>query len=90
MKQPKPTLKQAALSQCHRCMGHYVDGKVDCEVTTCSLYTWMPYAKLQPDMGWASIHPRRRGQINYADIDTSQHNGEHLSAYRQKSTSDSE
>jgi len=32
--------------KCEDCMGLYKDGRVDCEVTGCPLYPWMPYRKL--------------------------------------------
>ena len=37
------TAKQAAYAKCYDCMGGFVDGKVDCGVTGCPLYGYMPY-----------------------------------------------
>jgi len=48
--------------QCHQCMGEYQDGKVDCEITYCSLYEWMPYRKLEPDKTWEQYSPRGVGK----------------------------
>ena len=71
MKQPKPTLKRAQEAKCHGCSGEYYDGKADCENVVCSLYGWMPYHKLEPDMTWAQYAPKRVGLVRYIDIDTS-------------------
>ena len=35
---------QAMKAKCYECMGYYVDGNHDCEITTCPLYPWMPFA----------------------------------------------
>ncbi len=43
----RPSLKKGILAKCKDCMCDYVDGRLDCEVTTCSLYPWMPYGKLR-------------------------------------------
>jgi len=37
------TRGQAILAKCADCMGNYVDGRTDCEMPKCPLYTWMPY-----------------------------------------------
>lgn len=37
---------QAAVGKCFDCMGGYVDGRRDCEIPTCPLYPWMPYAHM--------------------------------------------
>jgi hypothetical protein len=71
MKDSKPTMKNAILAQCHECMGHYQDGKVDCQQVKCSLYTWMPFRKLEPDHTWVRVHPKRQGKVFFRDIDTS-------------------
>lgn len=61
MTQKKPSMKQAILTKCHDCMGHYVDGKVDCTNQRCSLYFWMPYASLNPDRDWELFSPKKMG-----------------------------
>lgn len=37
------THKQAILGHCYSCMNLYADGKVDCKITSCCLYPFMPY-----------------------------------------------
>lgn len=58
-----PTRSQAMLAMCHNCCGHYYDGKVDCEVSGCPLYNWMPYKKKDADFDWAQYNPRSKGLV---------------------------
>jgi hypothetical protein len=37
------TRNQAIRAKCYECMGGYSDGKSDCKMPQCPLYTWMPY-----------------------------------------------
>jgi len=37
------TRDEAIMAHCYDCMGGYTDGAVDCEMSTCSLYPYMPY-----------------------------------------------
>jgi hypothetical protein len=37
------TLKQQIISKCYDCMGYYQDGKIDCGISACALYSSMPY-----------------------------------------------
>lgn len=62
-----PTRTQAMLSKCHECCGYYEDGKVDCGVTKCPLYKWMPYRNEEPDLEWARYNPRSKGRILFED-----------------------
>ena len=39
------TRGQAMRAKCAECCGGYKDGKVDCGVTLCPLYPFMPYRK---------------------------------------------
>ena len=39
------TRDQAIVAKCCDCMGGFADGRVDCEIPTCSLYPFMPYRK---------------------------------------------
>lgn len=39
------TLKQALLAKCCECSGYYIDGKNDCQIPDCPLYSNMPYRK---------------------------------------------
>lgn len=41
--------------KCAECMNFHTDGRVDCEMTTCPLYTFMPYGKKKPNMWWEGI-----------------------------------
>lgn len=66
----KVTFKNAILSHCKGCVGHYIDGKIDCENVVCEFYTWMPYRKLEPDLTWTMYHPRRKGRILRSEIQT--------------------
>lgn len=56
-----PTMKNAILSKCHDCMGHYFDGKKDCRNPECSLYAWMPYRKSCPSAAWQMYYSRSVG-----------------------------
>lgn len=60
-KNSKPMRSKAMLSKCWDCTCGYTDGKVDCELPSCALYPWMPYRKLEPDLSWMAINPRRKG-----------------------------
>lgn len=71
MEDLKPTRKNAILAQCHECLGYYTDGMQDCENISCSLYLYMPYRKLEPDLTWASYNPKRKGRVLLREIDTS-------------------
>lgn len=43
------TLKPAVHAKCFDCMAHYDDGRRDCEMPECPLYSWMPYRGVKPD-----------------------------------------
>jgi len=64
----KVSMKQAILSKCHDCMGHYVDGKVDCLNQRCPLYNWMPYASLNPCRDWELYSPKKMGMQLKSDV----------------------
>jgi len=42
----KLSLKQAILAKCADCMCNYLDGKADCELKDCPLYSYMVYGAL--------------------------------------------
>ena len=47
----KITRNEAIAAHCYECMGHYVDGREDCTIGTCSLYPFSPsklYGALRP------------------------------------------
>ena len=58
----KATHLKAILTQCWECMGYYTDGKQDCENVRCPLYSYMPYRKLEPDLGKFAYNPRSVGR----------------------------
>ena len=39
------TRGQAIKAKCADCMGLYIDGRIDCEISECPLYPYMPYRK---------------------------------------------
>jgi hypothetical protein len=39
------TQRQAIHAKCYDCMGGYSDGRVDCQLSDCSLYPFMAYRK---------------------------------------------
>lgn len=39
------TRGEAILAKCYDCCGYYLDGKVDCQIPACPLYSFMPYGK---------------------------------------------
>lgn len=43
------TRGQAIKAKCYDCSGYYGDGKIDCKVTTCPLYQYMPYRDRSED-----------------------------------------
>lgn len=48
----KTSLKAAVIAKCYDCNAGYHDGRKDCEMVYCPLYSWMPYRKLDPDFTW--------------------------------------
>ena len=71
MENLKVTRKNAIDAQCHECLGHYADGKQDCECVRCPLYPFMPYAKMAPDLSWTGFHPRRVGKVALSGLEIS-------------------
>jgi hypothetical protein len=53
---------EAILAHCHECLGHYIDGRQDCENRRCPLYAYMPFAKLEPDFGWTKYKSKNIGK----------------------------
>jgi hypothetical protein len=37
--------RKAILANCYQCMNSYLDGRVDCEIMDCPLYSYMPYRR---------------------------------------------
>ena len=58
----KPTRKECMQAWCWECLGHYSDGKQDCENVRCPNYEYMPYRELEPDYWWRVYNTKRRGK----------------------------
>lgn len=39
-------------AKCFECIGDTLDGRIDCKVTDCPFYAFMPYRELEPDYHW--------------------------------------
>jgi len=63
----KVTRKKSILAMCHQCMGHWSDGKVDCDCVKCPLYHWQPYRKKEPDYKWLEYNPTRKGLVTWEE-----------------------
>lgn len=63
----KLTRKSAIDAHCHQCMGYHLDGKADCENSSCPLYPFNPKAKLEPVTDWLAFNPRRVGQVTWEE-----------------------
>jgi hypothetical protein len=67
MPEQKLTRKQAMEYACHECLGYYADGKQDCECVRCPLYSFMKYAKKEPDLSFMKYNPSRVGRVTWED-----------------------
>jgi hypothetical protein len=61
----KNTRSYGMLEKCAECQGYWLDGHKDCQITTCGLYPWMPYRKLEPDWGWSDYSAKRTGRVTW-------------------------
>jgi hypothetical protein len=59
----KATRSEAINHKCHDCCGEYYDGKDDCEIVSCPLYSFMPYRTRKPDLEWTKYNPRMKGMV---------------------------
>lgn len=66
-KPDKVTRALAMRAKCHECMGGYIDGREDCGVTACPLYSWMPYAGDPAELTWLEYNPKRVGKVRWED-----------------------
>ncbi len=41
------TYRQMVIAKCYECVGDYIDGKHDCRIQRCPLYSAMPYGELE-------------------------------------------
>lgn len=62
-----PTRKECGEAMCWECMGHWGDGKVDCENKRCPFYQYQPYRKLEPDYWWRAFNPKHKGMVTWED-----------------------
>jgi len=42
--------KQAMQAKCFECCNGFIDGRVDCGISDCPLYAWMPYRASRPTL----------------------------------------
>lgn len=61
----KATIGNAVKAKCHECCGYWADGKHDCGITTCPLYSWMPYKAQEPSLEWCSRDPKKVGIVEH-------------------------
>lgn len=59
----KISRKRAIELKCWDCQGEYLDGKEDCEVTSCPLYAFMPYREKEPKEDMFQFNPRNKGRV---------------------------
>lgn len=50
------TASQSIIAGCFCCMNGHIDGRLDCEIPQCPMYSWMPYRKKE-------IAPRKKKVI---------------------------
>ena len=63
----KPTRTEAMMTKCWDCCHFYIDGKLDCEVTKCPLYTYMPYRRKEPDLELFRFNPKHVGKQTFEE-----------------------
>lgn len=63
----KPKRAAAMVMKCAECCGNWTDGRVDCGITGCSLYPWMPFKSKEPDLTWMDFNPKRVGKITWEE-----------------------
>lgn len=51
-KVPRPPSTKAIRAKCLDCICWSHNGRLDCEISACSLYYWMPFRGMEPDMDW--------------------------------------
>lgn len=49
---PRPSLVEAIKCKCCECSANYDDGRLDCRIRKCPLYSRMPYRRSLPDFSW--------------------------------------
>ncbi len=53
----------ALKAKCADCMCHWEDGQRDCCVTSCPLYSFNRFAKMEPDLEWLNWNPYAKGIV---------------------------
>lgn len=54
-------MKKAIEAKCKDCMCDWRDGKIDCQIPTCSLYYWQPYREMDAVLEWEKYYTKRKG-----------------------------
>jgi hypothetical protein len=67
-------------------MGHYEDGRVDCQNAKCPLYSFMPYRELDPDLELFRFNPKRVGLVPIEEKEKRELSEEEKAAFRAKIT----
>lgn len=64
----KVTTRQAIHAKCYDCMGYYADGRNDCEIETCPLYSYSPFGSKPAAKRVVSEESRERSRKNLAKM----------------------
>ncbi len=62
------TQRQAIIAKCYDCMGFYADGRVDCGIETCALYSYSPYGSKPAAKRVVSEEARERARKNLSRV----------------------
>ena len=63
----KVTPLNCILAKCKDCCGKWEDGRTDCQVTDCPLYSYMPYAKLEANLECLKYNPKKAGDVTWEE-----------------------
>jgi len=73
MKKPEKLTPILAMKyKCWDCQGEYLDGKSDCLGTRCPIYSFLKYAKCEPDLWFMEFNPTRPGRVKWEDCRTTE------------------
>ena len=64
----KVTTREAIHAKCYDCMGFYADGRVDCGIETCALYSYSPYGSKPAAKRVVSEEARERARKNLSRV----------------------
>jgi len=59
----KLSVTQAVKCKCYDCNGYQADGRIDCKVTHCPLYPWMPYGTVKKNRVKIEISAEKKKAI---------------------------